>query len=727
MSDEIKDIFLVESKELLEKLESDIVRLEEGFDQELFNNVFRYVHTLKGSSGVAGYDLVYEYAHQLENLMDLVRSKTIDISEDIIDILLESLDWFKIAIFGEGEEVSYLKSIMETLLGRIGETIQTGSVNAAPEPSAERQKEKAGAKDTVAKAVETAFKQSGIEEDYNYFLIKAFFDENIYASGLDPLMVIEDLSSHGEIIYRKVDNSKLPPFSNLDPEKCYLGWELVLKSLKSYKDIMDTFLFVQDDNVIEVHDVTDRFISESGEYYSEEIKIGEILVNRGIISEAELEEAIKKQDEGNKKLGDIVVEQGYADEGEMELALKEQEQLRRRKEVNTVRVDTGRLDNLMNLLGEIVIGQSMLRKMADELEEESSFRLKNALYGLDRITREFQEQIMSIRMIPIGPTFEQFRRFVRDAAKSAGKEINFIIEGKETELDKTVIEKIGDPLKHMIRNAIDHGVEPAEKREKDGKPRIGTLSLKAYHQEGSVYIEVTDDGRGINLQKIKEKAVDLGYLKPEEEVAENKLYSFLFQPGFSTAEKVGDLSGRGVGMDVVMTNVKNLRGSIDVESQEGAGTTVRIKLPLTLAIIEGMLVRTGKSIYIIPLLSILESIQPNEEHVKTVEEKGEVVQVRGEYISLIRLNKLFHIKGDFEEPWEALVVLVESSGEKVGLMVDELLGQQQIVIKSLDNEVTSSRAVSGAAVLGDGNVALILDIHGLVGDLVNKHLQKQAV
>jgi two-component system, chemotaxis family, sensor kinase CheA len=699
MNSELKDIFLEESREILTNLESDIMSLEGHFDRELFNNIFRYVHTLKGSSGVAGITGVYEFSHQLENLMDLVRSEQIGVSETTIDLLLDSLDYFKLAIFGTDEEVRESEQAKEGLLSRIFDCITagTGKLPAGVEK-----------KPLVAEAREA-----------RYFHIHVRFKEGIYENGIDPLRIIEDCCAQGELLDRAVDRSSLPEFPLLDPEKCYLAWDLLIKTEKTQREMQDVFIFVRDDNEIVIEDVTSEYVKDE-ELPAADVKIGELLVDRGIINEDDYVAILEAQEQENKKFGEIVVEKGYASENDMSRALKEQDRMRKKLESSTVRVDTAKLDNLMNLLGEIVIGQSSLSRIAEELEEETEFRLKNALHGLDRITREFQEQIMAIRMIPVGPTFEQFRRFVRDQAKASGKEISLVIEGRETELDKTVIEKIGDPLKHMIRNAIDHGIETAAERKESGKDPVGSIRLGAYHQEGYVYIEVADDGRGISLEKVRKKAESLGFLHEGDEASEARLLSFLFMPGFSTADRVGDLSGRGVGMDVVRTNIEALRGSVEIVNQEGAGTTVRIKLPLTLAIIEGMMVRVGKSIYIIPLLSIVESLRPSREALKTVEDRGEVMMVRSEYVALVKLYDLFGIPSDYLNPWEGLVVIVESGEDKVGILVDELLGQQQIVIRSLDVDMTRSRALSGATVLGDGRVALIIDVHGLVGELCRK-------
>jgi two-component system chemotaxis sensor kinase CheA len=298
-----------------------------------------------------------------------------------------------------------------------------------------------------------------------------------------------------------------------------------------------------------------------------------------------------------------------------------------------------------------------------------------------------------------------------------GKEIRLKIEGGDTELDKTVIEKIGDPIKHMIRNAIDHGIEEEVQRKSKGKPASGTITLKAYHQEGNVYIDVIDDGRGIDVEKVRRKGIQLGLISADDDYSVDKLLMLIFNPGFTTADQVGDLSGRGVGMDVVKTNIEELRGTVEIKTKEDEGTLIRVKLPLTLAIIEGMMVGIGTSVLIIPLLSVIETIQIKKEDYRTVEGKGEVILVRGEYISFIRLNELFGIKANFTDPWDALIVIVESGRERIGIMIDDLIGQQQIVIKSIDNFITTSRSISGATILGDGRVALIIDIHGMIEEI----------
>lgn len=705
----IREIFLEEAQEILESLESDIIQLEENPNNpDVINQIFRRVHTLKGSSGIAGFSDLSDFTHKLENLLDGVRTCRMGIDNAMIDLILKCIDWIKEEIFSQDKDEQELQKNHDDLL------LQLDKYKCDNDKIKSEKVSQKGHKSMSE--IDNLISSMGEEK---FIKVSAKFREDIFQYGIDPLMIIEDLLETGELVYKKVDKSALPDFTRLDPEKCYIDWEILLKTKKDIDEIKGVFLFVSDENDISVEDVTRQFkeIKTSGASYTEK-KLGEILVEQGIISQEALDEVIEVQGSQNVKLGEVMVKKGMANEKQIQEALNEQDKIKKKIEVSTVRVDTAKLDNILNLLGEIVIGQAGLTGFADSLGEDNEIgsQLKNALFGLERTTREFQEQIMSIRMIPIGPTFEQFRRFVRDTAHAGGKDIKLIIEGGETELDKTVIEKISDPLKHMIRNSIDHGIEPATVRKLHGKNETGRIMFRAYHQEGNVYIDIIDDGQGIDPAKIKKKAESLGFLRSGEEVTQERLYSFLFHPGFSTAEKVGELSGRGVGMDVVKTNIEELRGSVEIRSELNRGTIVRIKLPLTLAIIDGMLISIGSNIYIIPLLSVVESIQPKKDEVKTVEGKGEVILVRGEYIPFLRMYEKFDIEARYTEPFEGLVVIAESGNTRVGLLIDDLLGQQQIVIKSLDSYISNSRAISGAAILGDGKVALIIDIHGLLED-----------
>lgn len=685
-SQELLEIFKNEAEEIIQNLESALLTLEDNPDDETINNLFRYLHTMKGSSGIAGFGEVSEFAHHVESLADKIRSGELAVSSDIIDILLRAVDWFKAKIFDpeSGYDFELNRQLILDDLASIGNHIPV--------------KEK--------------------KEELNVFRIRIKFREDIFEYGTDPLILLEDLYvSSDEIVEWNVSKEKLPDLDQMDPQKVYLCWKMIVKTKLSEKEITDIFLFVKDDNDIDIADITDSYEEDDDiDIVNENNRLGDLLLKKGIVTEDELNSILQLQDYKNKKLGELIVEKGFATKKDLDKALQVQGKIRNKIESSTVRVDTHKLDNLMNLLGEIVIGQSAITRYADELDDDTGYSLKNALYGLDRITREFQEQIMSIRMIPIGPTFGQFKRFVRDSSHKLGKSIKLEITGEDTELDKTVVEKISDPLKHMIRNSIDHGIESSEERVAAGKSEEGTIYLDAYHREGNVYIEIKDDGRGLDRKRIREKAVDKGLLGKDEEISDSRLISFIFHPGFSTAQQAGEFSGRGVGMDVVKNNIEALRGSVDVSSEEGRGSVFKIKMPLTLAIIDGMLFRVGSSTYIVPLLSIVESIQPKKEEVQTIEGKGEVVLVRGKYISLLRLYDFFSEEPDNKNPWESLLIIVEADGRHMALMIDDLIGQQQIVIKSLDNIITNKKSVSGAAILGDGKVALILDVHGLVKD-----------
>lgn len=689
---EILEIFHNEAKELLENIESELVQLEEFYSKETVNSLFRYFHTLKGSSGIAGLVEVSEFTHEIETLLDKFRNDEVGVTSELIDAILGSIDLIKIMIFSP-ESVSIDFEDKKNILIA---TINSASGEASSHSPV---------------SIETSDSSR-----FSFYRIKIKFREDIFEFGIDPLMILEDIVEIGELLEFKVDRSALPSLEKMDPQKCYLSWFIVVKTKEHVQKLDEIFLFVRDDNTIEVTDVSSQYQEDLSENVHEDKKLGEILIKKGLITEDELMSVLNTK-APNQQLGKALVKSKLVTEADIQNALGLQVEVRKKIESATIRVETNKLDNLLNLLGEIVIGQSSISRFVEELDDDKAYAMKNSLYALNRSTRQFQEQIMQMRMIPIGPTFSQFKRFVRDTARQNGKEIKLVTRGNETELDKTVVEEITDPLKHMIRNAIDHGIESTEERMKCGKVSSGTITLNAYHQEGSIFIEVSDDGKGLDAQRIREVAVDKGVVAKDKELTIDETYSLIFKPGFSTSQAVGDLSGRGVGMDVVKSNIDSLRGAVKIISRQGEGTTFRVKLPLTLAIIDGMLIRVGSHVYIIPLLSIIESIQPTREDVKTIKGQGEVVMVRNEYVPLLRLHDYFDLEPVYQNPWEALLVIVESNGEKLAVMIDDLIGQQQIVIKSLDSYITSNKSVSGAAILGDGDVALILDIHGLLTDI----------
>jgi two-component system chemotaxis sensor kinase CheA len=443
--------------------------------------------------------------------------------------------------------------------------------------------------------------------------------------------------------------------------------------------------------------------------------LGEILVEAGVVSRETLDHALAQQ----KRVGEILIEQHAATPQQISQALQKQQDnatLAAKKGADTasIRVDTAKIDKLINLVGELVITQSMLSDLSTRFEMSQLAVLLERVAQLERNTREIQERVMGIRMLPIGSAFSRYPRLVRDLSGKSGKKIQLVLSGEDTELDKTVIESIGDPLTHLVRNSADHGLESPEERLANNKSEQGTIRLNAFHEGGSICITVEDDGRGLNRDKILAKAIKSGLVGEQEKLADDQIWPLIFKPGFSTAEKVTEVSGRGVGMDVVKRNIESLGGAVSIKTVPGKGTSFTLKLPLTLAIIEGMTVRVGKETYIVPLLSILESIQPKAESIKTVAGKGELINVRGTYLPIIRMYEVFSLEPEYTEPTKAILLILETEGEHVAVMVDEILGQQQVVIKSMEQNFRKVDGVAGATILGDGTVGFILDVRGLL-------------
>ncbi|GJQ23357.1 MAG: chemotaxis protein CheA [Planctomycetia bacterium] len=441
--------------------------------------------------------------------------------------------------------------------------------------------------------------------------------------------------------------------------------------------------------------------------------IGEILLETDDISKDQLEIALQEQAHG-KRLGEILVEKGITTQERVEKALRTQSMVGKPSS-DTVKVDTQKLDNLVNLIGELVIANALIR---DTLGSNNNGVNKN-LTHLNKIIKDIQDQVMCMRMVPLKSTFQKMARLVRDVSTKVGKKVRLEISGEETELDRTVIEEIGDPLVHIIRNSIDHGLESQNERMTKGKPSEGIVRLNAFHRSGNIVIEIEDDGKGLCKEKILKKALEKGLIEEDTSLSDQQIYNLIFAAGFSTAEKVTDVSGRGVGMDVVKKNVERLRGKVEISTIEGKGTKISIKLPLTLAIIDGMIVQVGSEKYIVPMLSIEESIRPKKEDISTVQQRGELINVRGNLLPMLRLHNLYNVKPKKTDPWDALILIVEGEGRRCGILVDDLLGQQQIVIKSLGEPFCNIRGISGSAILGDGHVGLILDVGGIMSMALN--------
>ncbi|MEI0508776.1 chemotaxis protein CheA [Brachyspira intermedia] len=709
-SDEFISIFLSEANEIVEGLENDLVLLEDNkSDEDLLNKIFRSAHTLKSSAGTVGFTTMSELNHVAENLLEKVRSGKLDVTPQMITVLLEFLDTVKLMLQNivDGKSETEGVTNIDSLKAKIkaiadGNDVSTAAAapKASPEPKKEEpKKEEAKATETKPeeKKKDTKAESSSASGGENSFHIEMGFKATIFDNGIDPLMFLNDLRAIGTISNLKIECNSLPTILNLeDPYVCYTQFSLDFETNAPEEQVQNIFLFVIDDNDINI-----------------------------INTKAEI-----KDDEEANKAPEAKEEQPAKEEAKEETASKPEEKPAETAAAaskpaaapktgtkvqapSTVRVDTRKLDSLMNLIGELVIAQSRIMQLTQSLDIDNG--LKEAVSSMDRTSRQIQEEVMNIRMMPIGPIFTQFHRYVRDLNLELNKEVKLVLKGETTEIDKNMLEQLSDPLKHIIRNSMDHGIEKTkEERIARGKPEYGTITMSAAHQEGHVVIEVSDDGNGLNKEKIFNKAVEKGLLSKDGKYSDIEIYRTIFSPGLSTAEKITDISGRGVGMDVVRANVEKMKGKIEIKSAEGQGSTFIIKLPLTLAIIEGITFALGKQIYIMPLISIIEQIKVKNEQVKPFEGKGEMIKIRDEYLPLIRLHKVFEIDTQVENIDDGIVVVVEAGYRKCAIFVDELLDQQQVVIKSLDSAFSKHAGIAGGTILGDGRIALIIDIQGLV-------------
>ncbi len=497
--------------------------------------------------------------------------------------------------------------------------------------------------------------------------------------------------------------------------------DLALKSGDTLRAMIDTLKGVSpgdeltipenfDDLLKQLSDPEGHGIGDTGE--SEEIRLGDILVGKGLADREKVEDAVNQQ--GAKRLGEVLVEKKVVAASDVAKAIRTQKQIKGQIATEaSIRVNTDRLDSLVNMAGELVIAQSMVAQDPDVIGGAKPRLTRNVAHA-GKIVRELQDLTMSLRMVPLKGTFRKMARLVRDLARKAGKNVQFVTEGEETEIDRNMVEMLNDPLVHMIRNAVDHGVEPTEQRQEAGKNPTGTVSLRAYHSAGNVVIKLTDDGKGLDRDRILAKARERDIIDPDQEMTESEIFGLIFQAGFSTAEKVTDVSGRGVGMDVVKKGIEALHGRIDVTSKIGEGSTFTMRLPLTMAIADAMLIRVGNEHYLLPTISIEQSFRPAPGTVSAVTGRGEMAMLRGNLLPVFRLYELFGVTDAITDPYQALLISIEGEGKRCALMVDELLGQQQVVIKTLGGSLGQIPGVSGGSILGDGQVGLILDATGLL-------------
>ncbi|MEI0490838.1 chemotaxis protein CheA [Brachyspira intermedia] len=708
-SDEFISIFLSEANEIVEGLENDLVLLEDNkSDEDLLNKIFRSAHTLKSSAGTVGFTTMSELNHVAENLLEKVRSGKLDVTPQMITVLLEFLDTVKLMLQNivDGKSETEGVTNIDSLKAKIkaiadGNDVSTAAAapKASPEPKKEEPK-KEEAKTTETKPEEKkedTKSESSASGGENSFHIEMGFKATIFDNGIDPLMFLNDLRAIGTISNLKIECNSLPTILNLeDPYVCYTQFSLDFETNAPEEQVQNIFLFVIDDNDINIINTKAEIKDDEEANKATEVKEEEPA------KEEVKEDTAAKPEEKPAETSAAASKPAAAPKAGTKVQAP-----------STVRVDTRKLDSLMNLIGELVIAQSRIMQLTQSLDIDNG--LKEAVSSMDRTSRQIQEEVMNIRMMPIGPIFNQFHRYVRDLNLELNKEVKLVLKGETTEIDKNMLEQLSDPLKHMIRNSMDHGIEKTkEERIARGKPEYGTITMSAAHQEGHVVIEVADDGNGLNKEKILNKAIEKGLLSKDGKYSDVEIYRTIFYPGVSTADKITDISGRGVGMDVVRANVEKMKGKIEIKSVEGKGSTFIVKLPLTLAIIEGITFALGKQIYIMPLISIIEQIKVKNEQVKPFEGKGEMIKIRDEYLPLIRLHKVFEIDTQVENIDDGIVVVVEAGYRKCAIFVDELLDQQQVVIKSLDSAFSKHAGIAGGTILGDGRIALIIDIQGLV-------------
>ena len=675
---ELVDIFMEEAGEILIQLEEDLLQLEEEpQNKEIIDRIFRSAHTLKGSAGLTGIYPISTFAHTLEDVLDRFRQDNAAIPESHMIVLLDSLDLLKKIV------TSLTEGGMDDLVER-SEEIQELLNFMVDLSSAEDQEGDQESKFTAK----------------NRYRVKLSFDPYLFQRGTDPLLLLDELREKGEILKVNISIADLPSIEELDPTLIYLKWVVELDSEEDKSAIEEIFIFVED--AIEIEEIN----IEEDLHNRADKKMGEMAVEEGLVQPQDVDSAVESQ----KKLGNILVEEGKVAPKQMENLAKQQQEARESREVSTIRVDTQKLEQIMDQVAELAIAQSRIKNLIEENLNGASDEANHVFEEINKITRNLQEEVMRTSMVPIGNTFVRFQRMVRDLAKEKEKEIDLIISGKDTELDRKVIEQITDPLKHMIRNSVDHGIEKPEERVKKGKDSTGKIYLKAYYREGGIIIEVSDDGKGLDPEIILQKAREKGLVNSDEHLNKEEILQLPFRAGFSTAEEVSDTSGRGVGLDVVYNNITSLRGNVELDSEKGIGTRFMIRLPLTLAIIDAIMLRIGDNRVLVPITSVIEFIKLSSSNVKSITGKTPVISFRGDYVPLLNLANILGLNANSQTVDEGMIVIVQDQRRRVALLVDEVMGQEQVVVKSVKENYGHVEGVEGATILGDGRVAMILDI-----------------
>jgi len=703
------ETFSQEVDELLTAMEDALLVLESTPDDaDCINSIFRAMHTIKGSSGLFGFDDVVAFTHEAETVLDRVRNGERAIDPELIAVLLACKDHtaqiIQHVLFNEDEPLpEVLKQQGQTLIVEL-----TGASAAASNGMPTTQEEKADHFEVDPNTTDSS----------DNWVISLAFKQDALRNGMDPLSFIRYLQTLGKIIEVIVTMPTLPRIEEMNPEYCYLNFKIAFNSSADKKTIENVFEFAEDDCDIAILPPNSRqehYLQLLADLPEDQIKrLGEMLIEIGALTEKEVAHTLNEQNDNEdiKPLGEMLVAKNILQQPVIEQALKKQESVKQKvnKESSYIRVDATKLGYLINLVGELVISGAAMRLMVDK---HGLSDVDDVASTMSHLVEDIRDTALQLRMVQIGETFTRFQRVVHDVSKELGKQIQLQITGGESELDKTVVEKINDPLTHLIRNSLDHGIETPEVRVQAGKPEKGTIHLNAYHDSGRIVIQISDDGQGLDPERILAKAVAKGLVKADQTLTHSEIYNLIFEPGLSTKEEASNLSGRGVGMDVVRRNIEALRGSVFVDSEVGQGTTVTIHLPLTLAIIDGFMVEAQKERYIIPLSMVEECVEMSSDEWQ-IDDTQHYVNLRGHVLPYLRLGDFFHKNKKHTHTQRESLVVVRFGEAKAGFVVDELHGENQTVIKPLGKLFENLDGIGGATVLGSGDVALILDVQGLI-------------
>ncbi|MEW5058120.1 MAG: chemotaxis protein CheA [Cycloclasticus sp.] len=709
-------IFTQEAKDLLEEMESSLLSLEdEPDDSETVNSVFRAMHTIKGSAGLFGFNPVVAFTHEAETVLDHVRNGERAIDAALISVLLDCKDHTAVLLefcveSPDAELTDELSAAGDELVKQLGGTETAGEIQTI---------------DDVNEGNASIDSEGDAKDIADSWLVSLAFKSDAFRMGVDPLSFFRYLKTLGDIQRVLLITSDIPKGDEFDPENCYIHCKLAFKSDADKQTIEDVFEFAADDcdiNILPPNSKVETYLSLLDDLSESHIqRLGDILVEVGALTTNDINKAIQTQDsselsadQDKKPLGEILVEQQVVQAAVVDKALEKQQQVKQKAaaEASFIRVDSNKLGQLIDLVGELVISGAAMDLM---VEKHGLADVEEVVETMNSLVSGIRDTALDLRMVPIGETFSRFRRVVRDVSKDLGKNIELKISGGETELDKTVVEKINDPLTHLIRNSLDHGIETPEQRLQAGKSEKGHIKLTARHQSGHVIIQIIDDGAGLNKERIVAKAIANGIVEENHNLTDQEIYNLIFAAGLSTKEEASDLSGRGVGMDVVRRNIEALRGSVNIDSRPGEGATITIQLPLTLAIIDGFMVEASNERYIIPLSMVEECVEMNGDNWQ-VDEVQNYVNLRGVAMPYLRLAEYFNaekLESTKKKVRQSLVV-VRLGKNKAGFVVDELHGEHQTVIKPLGKIFENLDGLTGATVLGDGNVALILDVQGLI-------------